>query len=190
MHLSSYQINRYRYAQLTPAELLDVDDHLVTCEFCRQQLCSGFNVPAALSQLRASLQPLAGAEHLLPEQYTAYLYNQLGAAERELTASHLQECTSCTAQMEFLRAGSMAMKPTRAELFARLWAFLQERAALIWPMPLAALFVVVGITLIDHLYFRPRAKTPAPEITPSPATMSTPTPSPLPRHRRTFRLKP
>ncbi len=190
MHLSSYQLNRYRYARLAPEELLAVDDHLVTCEFCQQQLRSAMNVQAALQQLRTNLQCGPETEHLQPEQRTAFVHNRLDAVERELVTSHLQECASCAAQIRFLQEDATETVPTFAATLARLWAFLHERAALLWPMPVAALFVVVSVALIDRWYFGSSAEPAAPAVLQPPVAQPAPAPAPLPSPSPTFRLKP
>jgi anti-sigma factor RsiW len=186
MHLSFYQINRYRYACLTPMELLAVDDHLATCEFCRQQLRSGLNVPAALQQLHANLQVVAESEHLPPAQCTAFVHNRLDAVERELVTSHLEECRSCAAQVQFLQQEAVASVPTPAEMLASLWAFLHERAALLWPMPVAALLVVVSVTLIDQWWLRRSAEATAPTAIQPHVEPLAPTPSVSPSPVRTL----
>lgn len=190
MHLSAYQLNRYRYARLAPEELLAVDDHLVTCEFCQQQLRSAMNVQAALQQLQANLRRELEVEHLPPEQRTAFVHNRLDAVERELVTSHLQECASCTAQIRFLQEDATETVPTLAETLTSLWAFLHERAALLWPMPVAALLVVVSVALMDCWYRGSSAEPAAPAVIQSPIAQPAPAPTPLPSPRPTFRLKP
>ncbi len=185
MHLSSYQINRYRHAGLAATELLAMDDHLVTCEFCRQQLRSGMNLQAAIHELRANLQRLPEEEHVAPEQRTAFVHHRLDAVERELVTGHLQACPNCTAQTEFLRRGPTDSIPTFRVMWDRMMAFLQERAALIWPMPVAALVVVVAVTSADYLYLRQSAKPVVPavnkqkETTAAPVPLASPSPSKL-----------
>lgn len=183
MHLSSYQLNRYRHAGLAPTELLAIDDHLVTCEFCRQQLRPGINWPAAIHQLRANLLLLPEEDHVAPEQRTAFVHNRLDAIERELVTSHLQGCPDCTAQTQFLRAGTTDAIPTFGAMWANVMGFLQERAVLIWPMPVVALLVVVTVTIADYWYHRQRAKPAAPTITQPIAAPATPAPLPSPQQQ-------
>lgn len=180
MHLSSYQINRYRHAGLAPAELLAVDDHLVACEFCRQQLRASKNVSAAMQQLQASLRSWPEPLHVSPEQRTAFVQNRLDAVERELVTSHLQECSVCAAQIQFMQNRASTPARTLRDVMAQAWAFLHERAVLIWPMPVAALIVVVLVTLVDQYYFRPGQKQSAPEIVRQQPEPVLPTPLLLP----------
>ncbi len=182
MHLSSYQINRYRHAGLAAAELLTIDDHLTTCEFCRHQLRSGIPWSASIRQLQTHLEIQPEEAHVSPAQRTAFVQNRLDAVTRELVTSHLQSCADCTEQMQFLTAAPTDSIPTFGEMWARWLTLLHERTALIWPMPVAALFVVVTVTLADFLYFRPRAAAPLPAITQPSSVPATPVPSasPLP----------
>ncbi len=165
MHLSSYQINRYRHAGLAAQELLVIDDHLLTCEFCRQQLRAGINLQAAIHQLQATLLRLPEEEHLSPEQCDAFAHNRLDAIERELVASHLLSCPSCTAQIQTVRENHRDTIPPIAQTWASVTVFLQERAASIWPMPVAALVVMLAVIIADCLYLRQGAKPVAPKVT-------------------------
>jgi hypothetical protein len=180
VHISSYQINRYRHAGLEASELLVIDDHLATCEFCRQQLRSDIHWPAAIRQLQRNLQRQPEVNHITPERRTAFAQNRLDAVARELVTSHLQFCTDCDAQMQFLTAAPTDSLPKCGTMWARLVMFLGERAALIWPMPVAALLVVVAITVADYLYLRHRATAPLPAVKQPSVAPATPSPSASP----------
>ena len=160
MHLTSYQINRHHYAGLAPAELLTIDDHLVTCGFCRQQLRAGLNWQTAIQNLQTNLRRIPESDcHVSTEQSTALICNRLTAVERELVTSHLQICSSCATQVQFQTIDSVASRTIRPDRWARLKTFLQDRAALIWPLPVAAFIVVMLVTIADSFYLRHVAKT-------------------------------
>ncbi len=152
MHLSSQQLNRYRHAGLAPGELLSMDDHLLTCEFCRQQLRPELPLPAALEHLRAALQTLPEEEHIAPELRTAFAQDQVDAIESELIMSHLQRCPACAAQIEFLRGGKTDAILTWGAMWATIAAFLYERAVSLWSIPLAAILAVVLVALADTIF--------------------------------------
>jgi anti-sigma factor RsiW len=192
MHLSASQIHRYRHARLAPAELLALDDHLAHCEFCRLQLRSGFQAQAALRELHANFQRLPEAEHVSPEQCAAFTQNRLDAIERELVSSHLEVCPGCTTRLQSLQA---SLAEPQSSLFAEWLAFLRDRLALLWPMPVAAAAAVILVTIVDHLYFRERAQPPVAPVlqqaspqpsvaTPSPKPAASPSPSPKPLSRQ------
>lgn len=161
MHLSFYQLNRYRHARIEPAELLSMDDHLVQCEFCRQQLLVHLHPQAALSSLRANLQAVAEEDHLSPAECGAFNNNALTAVERELVASHLDTCAICTAQLNTYRA-AQAKPPQRHVLLALLDSW-RERLTLVWPIPVVATMVIALLAFVDIFYFRPNPQPPAPE---------------------------
>lgn len=177
MHISAYQINRYRYAGLEAAELLAMDDHLATCEFCRLQLRSDLQWPTAIRQLQRNLQRQPVVNHIPPERRTAYAQNCLDAVARELVTSHLRYCTDCAAQMQFLTAAPTDSIPKFGTMWARVLMFLAERAALIWPMPVAALVVVISVTVADYFYLRYQADA-RPSAMPQPSASPSPSASP------------
>lgn len=155
MHLSLHQLNRYRHARLAAAELLVVDDHLVHCEFCRQQLRRRMNPQAALLSLQTNLQVVTEEEHLSSAQLTAFRNNSLSVVERELIASHLEFCSACATQLQT----ATETKATRAW-----WQNWRERMMLVWPIPVAAAIVIVVVAIADYFYFRPRTKLNTPEV--------------------------
>jgi hypothetical protein len=180
MHISSYQINRYRHAGLAASELLAIDDHLATCEFCRQQLRSDIHWPTAIRQLQLNLQLQPEVNHITPERRTAYAQNGLDSVARELVMSHLQSCADCTEQIQFLTTTPTDSIPTFGAVWTRLLTILDERAALVWPMPVAALLVVVAVTVADYLYLRHRAVAPRSAIPQPSSAPATPSPSASP----------
>ncbi len=187
MHLSSQQLNRYRHAGLTPGELLSMDDHLLTCEFCRQQLRPDLSLFAASQHLRAALQTLPQEEHLAPEVRTAFAQDQVDAIERELITSHLQRCPACAAQIEFLRGGKTDVILTWGAIWATVAAFLYERAVLLWSIPLAAILAVVLVAIADSIYLHHQSNSTVPVVAqpnirpaaPPPLATATPVQSPF-----------
>ena len=129
MHLSSYQLNRYRHARLEPAALLSLDDHLEQCEICRRQLCGARNLPAALSSLQLHLQAVTVESHLSLTQYTAFMNNELNGVERELVVGHLDACSACTAQLQADRNSLSEPTSTWGQALLRRLASWRERLA-------------------------------------------------------------
>jgi anti-sigma factor RsiW len=117
-HLSAEQLERYRRQALAPLELLDVDDHLATCEACRTQLlqaeAAGGGAPE--TAVREAVQA-AEAEpfHLPEEQLAAYVDGQLAGADREIADSHLELCGQCAAEVRELRAFKVMMSTYPAQ---------------------------------------------------------------------------
>ena len=200
MHLTVYQLNRYRQARLAPAELLSLDDHLSECEFCRQQLRAQLNLPAALLALQTNLGIVPEPAHLSPAQQTAFTNNTVNAVERELLVSHLEACASCATQMQAYRAALLEPPSSLGSALLAILEAWRERLALVWPMPVVAALVIAFVALADNVYFRTKAKPPAPAniqqiIAPIPSTApaASPTgrepsltPQPMPRRSNTL----
>ncbi len=184
MHLSSYQLNRYRHARLEPAELLSLDDHLAQCEICRRQLCGARNLPAALSSLHRHLQAVTPECHLSLTQCAAFINNDLNGVERELVVSHLDDCSACTAQLQAYRDSMSECSFTWGQVLLALMDSWRERLALVWPLPVVAALVLVFVALADSVFWRqpsqprtpenhPVATTPSPILTPRTKTAET-----------------
>src|SRR5262245_23739130 len=101
-HFSAQLIERYRQRTLPPAELLDADDHLATCELCRHQLNDERRVQATARSLRADLAA-TGLSHLPYEHLAAYVEGALDLTDREIADSHLNLCAQCTWEIDELR---------------------------------------------------------------------------------------
>ena len=178
MHLTVYQLNRYRQARLAPVELLNLDDHLSQCEFCRHQLRAQLNLPATLYALQTNLGSVPEVAHLSPTQQIALTNNTVTAVERELIVSHLASCVSCATQMREYRAALLEQPMSLGSLLLAMLDAWRERLALVWPMPVVAAFVIAFVALADNVYFRTKAKphTPAslqPIAAPAPSAAPT-----------------
>lgn len=154
MHLTSYQLNRYRHARLVPAELLILDEHLEQCDICRRQLCSQNELSAALASLQMNLQTVAAESHLSLTQCAAFINNELQAVERELFVSHLDDCAACATQFQAYRKSISEPKYTLGQALLLLLDSWRERLALVWPMPVAAAVVLALVALMDNVYWR------------------------------------
>jgi|SRR5262245_528506 len=102
-HLSEQLIERYRRRALSPAELLDVDDHMAACEKCRRRLGDEPRERAAAKSLRADLGA-TGMTHLDYERMAAYVEGGLDPIDREIIDSHLKLCDRCDSELNELRA--------------------------------------------------------------------------------------
>src|SRR5262249_9918135 len=113
-HFSAQLIERYRQRTLPLAELLEADDHLATCEMCRQRLGDERRVQAAARSLRAELAA-TGWTHLPYEQLVAYVEGALDQTDREIADSHLKQCAQCAWEIDELRefATHMGKFPAR-----------------------------------------------------------------------------
>jgi hypothetical protein len=118
-HLAAHLIGRYSRRELSPAELLRVDEHLSSCETCRANAEDPPRDGDILASLHANLQAdrhAAEAEHLTYEQIAALVDDSLGAAERELAGAHLDLCQPCRAELDDLRAFHSSLAGSRSGL--------------------------------------------------------------------------
>jgi anti-sigma factor RsiW len=173
-HLLAEQVRRYRQRVMSPTELLMADDHLVTCDSCRQRLSETGQGQKAITFLRADLQAEAQAKpnHLLYEQLADYVDDSLDEVDREIVETHLQDCKQCTVELHDLQAFKTAMntppleepaivaEPTLWERFVAFWCMpgrwisLQVAAAAV----VAAMCVGVGTLLLYRQVINLRAQ--------------------------------
>ncbi len=105
-HLSAEEGDRYHRHVMSPAELLNADDHLAACEACRQRLSDQAQLQSAFSLLRAGLETIANRRrrHLSYEQLAAYIDNESDDVSREIVENHLATCRRCAAEMRDILA--------------------------------------------------------------------------------------
>jgi len=150
-HLSEQVIERYRQRELSPAELLALDDHLAECASCRAEACNDEQSPAVYAQAISALQGESAGEdsHLEYQQLADYADNAVSDVERELADSHLEFCQSCRAELQDLQAIKAALAACPAPSYApgkppSLW----RRLAAWWQWPAIRIPVQVGAAIM------------------------------------------
>jgi anti-sigma factor RsiW len=105
-HFSQRQVELYLERKMTPAELLEADDHLACCHACREELARSKQPEALLSSIRAGLNAEAkqAPKHLAYEQLAAYVDDEIDEVEREIVDSHMAVCQQCKEEMRDLFA--------------------------------------------------------------------------------------
>src|SRR5215470_3662581 len=117
-HLSVEQITSYRERRASPAELLQVDDHISQCAECRERLSSASDLRTALQAARSRLmsghepdlsderggspQLVSKSEHLAYEQLEAYVDGKMSRAARRIAETHLKACQLCSEELRDL----------------------------------------------------------------------------------------
>jgi anti-sigma factor RsiW len=155
-HLSAEHVARYGRRATSPAELLAVDDHVATCETCRQRLSETHDLQAALRSLRADLaEAKTKPEHLSYEQLAAYLDDQLNDVDREIVDAHAEICSQCAAELHDLKA----FKPTTEIPPPVPGPTLWDRFVAVWRVPgyvaaTAGVAVLVSISVITVSFQR------------------------------------
>jgi anti-sigma factor RsiW len=118
-HLTPDQVARYIQRRLSSAEFLAFDEHLATCEPCRQAVSDPKWLQAAYAFLRQDVknEEKLGLTHLAYEQMAAYVDNEIGDADREIVDSHVEQCCICGDELRDLQAFRAAyyVTPTATE---------------------------------------------------------------------------
>jgi anti-sigma factor RsiW len=118
-HLTPQRFKLYTQGSLSPAELLAVDEHLASCQECRQELGRSDYFKALFSSLREELgsQAELPLEHLAYEQLASYADDQADDVEREIVESHLIVCARCAEELNELTAlkETLATVPSKSK---------------------------------------------------------------------------
>jgi len=112
-HLTPDQVARYMQRRLSTAEFGAFDDHLATCEPCRQAVSDPKRLEAAYVFLRQDLQAQAksGLTHISYEQLEAYVDDEISDADREIVNSHIELCPTCRTELRDLREFRLSLEP-------------------------------------------------------------------------------
>ncbi len=142
-HPATSQLNAYLRRMLSPDETYAIGQHLASCEECRMHLEKRPEVEAALNWLQTDQQVEAAAQHL---SYAMVVEIAGGTPPAGDVALHLEDCPSCRADVDDLRAfrkelASVPEPPRVIALPVRTAAFYQRRE---WQIA-AALLVAAGL---------------------------------------------
>ena len=154
-HLSEEVIERYRTSELSPAELLALDDHLGHCDSCQAEMRNNENFSEAYAQAISALQTDGAFEdsHLAYQQMADYVDDTASDVDRELVDSHLGFCPGCRTEVKDLEAMKAALTELPETRYSPaktpgVW----ERLAAWWQLPsiripvqMATAVVLVGL---------------------------------------------
>jgi hypothetical protein len=112
-HVSADQWERYRSGNLRGTELLLVDDHMATCDKCRDLLAAS---PASFPTWAA------GEPHLDYAQLQAYVDGESTAVEAAEVDAHVKDCASCRAELTDLQQWAASLKVPARKPVSR-WIF-------------------------------------------------------------------
>lgn len=141
-HISVKEIHQYQNRELSPRELLALDDHLAQCEDCRVQISySNAFSPSPTPFITGLERELF--EHPVYEQLAAYIDGQLESVEKDIIESHLGCCRECSKELSDLQTiktqvasfsqeatSEPAIEPLRGRS-----ATLRERFSALWRVP-------------------------------------------------------
>ena len=186
-HLSEQDLTRYHDRQLSPGEILALDDHLQNCRSCQTEIRVLKETQEAPQRRIAGLQTENFLEtaHLLYQEMADYVDNRSSEIDCEIFDSHLEFCRSCRVEIQDLAALKTRLDrlprakyaSVQAPATARRWAGWWQLPAIRIPA-LAALLLVVLTAGI--LFMRSRRQPevaqsqPAPRDTPVDVIRTTP----------------
>lgn len=185
-HLTEQQIESFRQRKMPPEGLLTAHQHLAVCEMCRERLSPPVQVAFAAAAFERELQQAdAEDEHLLYQQLSGYVDDELGGIDREIVESHLETCAECAAEVSDLREFKSTItatqreslkRPARRELSVTRWNLWSNRN----PVRLAvAALIIILILTAAILMLRARFSNQE-RVQQAPSPITTPNLPPLP----------
>jgi hypothetical protein len=151
-HLTEQQMESFRQRKMSPEGLLTAHQHIAVCESCRAQLSASIQVEVASAAFERELQQAdAEDEHLLYQQLSGYVDDELHDIDREIVESHLETCVECAAEVRDLLAFKSTIAAKENETFE---TPLQSQQSLSWWNgwtlwnPIRAAAAAAGIILI------------------------------------------
>src|SRR6516165_6782701 len=103
-HLSPELADRYRRRTLAKPELIAADQHLASCQACRQLLADEDTVSRQIDSLRTDLRASLELGHPEYIQLEAYVDQKLAAEEREALDLHFKSCQLCAEELRDLQS--------------------------------------------------------------------------------------
>jgi anti-sigma factor RsiW len=100
LHLDAETLDRYRRRVAPPAELLEADAHLASCDLCHDTVRADVDT--------IDLPPARDA-HLTYEELEAFVDARADALDRELIAAHVELCPLCRGELADLSSARDAM---------------------------------------------------------------------------------
>lgn len=104
-HLSETEIQNYQLKKIKPDQLLELDDHIQSCELCRNRVHQKQD-DLSFKWLRSELRTTAveNPGHLSDDQLESYVDGSLDSVDLENVQSHLNICNECTTDVNALRS--------------------------------------------------------------------------------------
>jgi len=127
-HLSREMLRRLARRELAPREIAELLRHVGECEECARASASGDEVGQQLDALQAPLDGDEGPWHPDHADLAAYADGTAGPAEREIVASHVEDCALCREDLQDLQALRRA-RPRRRGTWRAVFAVAAALAA-------------------------------------------------------------
>jgi len=168
-HPSEQDFERYRNRELSPADILTLDDHLRNCAKCQLAAREDRETQKLSEQIIGELQtePDSQNDHLLYQEMADYVDNTLSDVDREIADGHLEYCHNCKLEVEDLlrTRAHLSLLPEKRhspQVVPNLW----QRLTPLWHWPsiriaapaAAAIVLVALIAWAVVSYSRKRAE--------------------------------
>jgi putative zinc finger protein len=121
-HLSDAQTRAYREKALAAAELLEISEHIASCQACRVRMASPAEVRAQVRAIQSLLEAKTAAAHLAYDEIAGYVDGQLTGEAAARVELHERECQSCASDLNDLRIlrAELQAEPARRKPWYRL----------------------------------------------------------------------
>jgi hypothetical protein len=139
-HVPNETLSKYARGTLSPSEFLTVDDHLTSCNLCREQLAACENAQKKSTDLQSFLNDAEPTDHLAYESLEAFVDGTADPIEQEIIESHLAFCGQCAEQVHEFKKVSPTAEAQRSA---------GQKILLLWNSPqYSNLFRTVSIAAI------------------------------------------
>src|SRR5581483_11172370 len=101
-HLSDEQIRAYRDRVLAARDLLELSEHIGSCDSCRTRVAGPGEVASAVRMVRAALRTESDGVHLGYDEMESYVDGKLDTGKRAGIEAHAYDCRSCAASLREL----------------------------------------------------------------------------------------
>lgn len=170
-HPTKDDLSRFLRGSLGPDRVADVARHLGDCQQCATATMSTRQVTRSSRSLARAIDPRVDEHPHVETLLTSYVDGNLGRADANAVAAHLEHCATCREDVDDLRATAAVIATGRL----RRWA----------PLAAAAAVGIVVLSLITRDDAPPPpAPAPPPRVVPRVATTPPPPVLTAPRYAR------
>jgi hypothetical protein len=151
-HLSHGQLEKYISRNLSPDQLLEVDDHLAGCPECMQGMKAAQQI--SIDSLENVLMSAGVPDHLTYEQLSGYVDGSLTDADREIVDLHGDVCRQCSVEIENLKVLRSALAADREASATRKHTIPAKGFFTTWRFKFAMAAAVIAVVVMSWFGLR------------------------------------